>query len=112
MKEKETDLNLLRRIEKNPNYTQRKLSSDMFISLGKVNYCLRRLIEKGWVKVHNFNNSENKSTYVYLLTPKGIEGKGKLTYRFLQRKMQEYDELREEIKNLKKEVVKDDDSIR
>jgi len=112
MKDKETDLNLLRRIEKNPNYTQRKLSSDMVISLGKVNYCLRRLIEKGWVKVHNFHNSENKSAYIYLVTPKGIEEKGKLTYHFLQSKMHEYDQLKKEIKKLKKEVSRDDDSVR
>jgi len=69
MKETETELNLLRRIERNPSYTQRKLSSDMVISLGKVNYCLRRLTEKGWVKVHNFHNSKNKSAYVYLFSP-------------------------------------------
>ena len=112
MEEKETDFNLLRRIEKNPNYTQRKLSTEMVISLGKVNYCLRRLIEKGWVKVHNFNNSENKSAYVYLLTPKGIEEKSKLTYHFLQRAMNEYDQLKKEINNLKKKVDRNDDSVR
>jgi len=112
MKEKETDLNLLRRIAKNPNYTQRKLSSDMVISLGKVNYCMRRLVEKGWVKIHNFNNSENKSAYAYLLTPKGIEGKARLTYHFLQRKKVEYDQLKKEITNLKKEVHNSDDSVR
>jgi len=114
MKEKETDLNLLRRIEKNPNYTQRKLSSEMVISLGKVNYCLHRLIEKGWVKVHNFHNSENKSAYVYLLTPKGIEEKARLTYHFLQRKIDEYDQLKKEIINLKNEYAKgkDNDSSR
>ena len=112
MKETETELNLLRRIEINPNYTQRKLSSDMVISLGKVNYCLRRLTEKGWVKVHNFHNSENKRAYVYLLTPKGIEEKGRLTYHFLQRKIDEYDQLKKEIKKLEKEVGRDDDSVR
>ena len=114
MKETETELNLLRRIEINPNYTQRKLSSDMVISLGKVNYCLRRLTEKGWVKVHNFHNSKNKSAYVYLLTPKGIEEKGRLTYHFLQRKIDEYDQLKKEITNLKNEFDKgkDNDSFR
>jgi len=112
MKDKETDLNLLRRIEKNPNYTQRKLSSDMVISLGKVNYCLRGLIEKGWIKIHNFNKSDNKSAYVYLLTPKGIEGKARLTYHFLQSKIHEYGQLKKEIINLKKEVDKGDDSVR
>jgi EPS-associated MarR family transcriptional regulator len=106
MKEKETDLNLLRRIEKNPNYTQRKLSSDMVISLGKVNYCLRRLTEKGWVKVYNFHNSKNKRAYVYLLTPKGIEEKARLTYHFLQRKIDEYDQLKKEITHLKNEFDK------
>jgi len=112
MKEKETDLNLLRRIEKNPNYTQRKLSSEMVISLGKVNYCLRRLVEKGWIKVNNFHNSENKGAYAYLLTPKGIEEKGRLTYHFLQSKVNEYNHLKEEIKNLKKEVGKGNDASR
>ena len=74
------------------------------MSLGKVNYCLRRLIEKGWVKVNNFSKSENKRAYVYLLTPKGIEEKSKLTYHFLQRAMDDYDRLKTEIKNLNKEV--------
>ena len=110
MKEIETELNLLRRIEKNPNYTQRKLSSDMVISLGKVNYCLRRLTEKGWVKVHNFHNSENKRAYVYLLTPKGIEEKSRLTYYFLQSKMHEYDQLKKEILHLKNEYGKGKDN--
>ena len=112
MKKKETDFNLLSRIEKNPNYTQRKLSTDMVISLGKVNYCMRRLIEKGWVKAHNFNNNENKSAYVYLLTPKGIDEKARLTYHFLQRKMDEYDQLKKEITSLKKEVNKDNGSAK
>ena len=110
MKETETELNLLRRIERNPNYTQRKLSSDMVISLGKVNYCLRRLTEKGWVKVHNFHNSKNKSAYVYLLTPKGIEEKSRLTYYFLQSKMHEYDQLKKEILHLKNEYGKGKDN--
>jgi EPS-associated MarR family transcriptional regulator len=96
MKEKETDLNLLRRIEKNPNYTQRKLSSEMVISLGKVNYCLRRLIEKGWIKVYDFHNSKNKRAYAYLLTPRGIEEKARLTYHFLKRNIAEYDQLKKE----------------
>ena len=110
MKETETELNLLRRIERNPNYTQRKLSSDMVISLGKVNYCLRRLTEKGLVKVHNFHNSKNKSAYIYLLTPKGIEEKSRLTYYFLQSKINEYDQLKKEIVNLKNEFNKGKDS--
>jgi EPS-associated MarR family transcriptional regulator len=114
MEEKETDLNLLRRIEKNPNYTQRKLSSEMVISLGKVNYCLRRLIDKGLIKVHNFHNSKNKRAYAYLLTPRGIEEKGRLTYHFLQRNIDEYDQLKKEILNLKKGLYKgkDNDSLR
>lgn len=76
----------------------------MGVSLGKVNYCLKKLIEKGWVKLINFNKNENKVSYVYLLTPKGIEKKTKLTFEFLKTKVREYEILQEEIKMLKKDV--------
>ena len=76
----------------------------MGVSLGKVNYCLKKLIEKGWVKLINFNKNENKVSYVYLLTPKGIEKKTKLTFEFLKTKVREYEILQEEIEMLKKDV--------
>ena len=73
------------------------------MSLGRVNYCLKSLIEKGFIKVDNFRNSKNKIQYSYLLTPKGIEEKAKLTLEFIRIKTQEYDALEQEIENLKKE---------
>lgn len=76
----------------------------MGVSLGKVNYCLNKLVEKGWVKVNNFRSSKNKKSYVYLLTPKGIEEKGKLTIEFLRRKTVEYEVLKSEIRQLQQEV--------
>ena len=104
MNNKDIRLDLLRKLEENPNYTQRELSEEMGVSLGKVNYCLKKLIEKGWVKLINFNKNENKVSYVYLLTPKGIEKKTKLTFEFLKTKVREYEILQEEIEMLKKDV--------
>ncbi len=85
----------------NPNKTQRELADMIGLSLGGLNYCLRSLIDKGFVKMQNFNNSKNKIKFVYLLTPKGIKEKSVLTFRFLERKLKEYDALKAEI-----EVVK------
>ena len=101
---KEVHFDLLRRLQENPDCTQRELASEMGISLGKVNYCLKKLIEKGWVKAKNFHNNKNKQSYAYLLTPKGIEEKGKLTIEFLQRKMAEYEMLKMEIIQLQEEM--------
>ena len=100
----ETHYHVLRIIESNPEITQRELARELGVSLGKANYCLKSLIELGWVKANNFKNSKNKLAYAYLLTPKGIEQKGRITVRFLQRKMKEYEALRDEIDRLKKEV--------
>jgi len=100
----EIHFDLLRRLEQNPDCTQRELSSEMGISLGKVNYCLKKLIEKGWVKAKNFHNSNNRSSYSYLLTPTGIEEKGKLTIEFLQRKIEEYEMLKSKISQLQEEI--------
>ena len=100
----EIHFDLLRRLEQNPDCTQRELSNEMGISLGKVNYCLKKLVEKGWIKAKNFHNSNNKTAYAYLLTPKGIEEKGKLTMEFLQRKMVEYEMLKSEIAQLQEEI--------
>ncbi len=79
------------------------------MSLGKANYCLKALIEKGQVKARNFKNNDNKRSYMYLLTPSGMEAKAKITVRFLQRKMQEYEELKTEIRELQREVRQNGD---
>ena len=94
---------LLEALKNNPNATQRELAQEVGISLGKVNYCLKALIEKGWIKAGNFKRSNNKLGYVYLLTPMGIEEKAKLTKNYLTRKLVEYEELKVEIKALQKQ---------
>jgi EPS-associated MarR family transcriptional regulator len=95
---------ILKSLEKDPNYTQRQLSKDLDISLGNVNYCLKNLVEKGFVKIDNFRKSKNKTQYSYLLTPKGIEEKAKLTIEFIKIKTQEYNRLENEIQDLKSEA--------
>ena len=95
---------MLREIKKSPELTQRELSSKLGISLGKVNFLLNALIRKGLVKAHNFKNSHNKKAYLYVLTPHGLEQKAKVTYRFLKRKIEEYERLESEIKQLEQEV--------
>jgi len=102
--ESEEVLKLLREIKKSPTLTQRELSSKLGISLGKVNFLLNALISKGLVKAQNFKNSHNKKAYLYFLTPHGIEQKAKVTYRFLKRKIEEYERLESEIQELRKEV--------
>ncbi len=102
--ENEESLKVLREIDTNPRLTQRELSSRLGLSLGKINFLLKSMIERGLVKAENFKNSQNKSAYLYLLTPTGIETKTKTTYRFLKRKIAEYEKLETEIKELKKEV--------
>ncbi len=97
----DTHLKLLRLLEDNPSVTQREMADELNVSLGKANYCLRALVEKGWVKANNFRNAENKGAYLYLLTPSGIKAKGALTLHYLQRKMEEYEALRAEIDELK-----------
>ena len=97
-------LDLLRKLESNPEYTQRELSKEMGVSLGKVNYCIRKLTEKGLIKITNFKQNPNKVGYVYILTPRGIEEKTKLTFSFLKRKMTEYEILKKEIDELKLET--------
>jgi len=100
----ETHLRVLRRIEANPEITQRELAQELGVSLGKVNYCLQALIQKGWVKANNFKNSNHKTAYAYLLTPQGIERKAQITRDFLRRKLHEYEMLKQEIDQLKTEV--------
>jgi EPS-associated MarR family transcriptional regulator len=96
-------LELLRLLRSRPGLTQREAASALGVSVGKVNYCLRSLIEKGLVKAENYKNSNNKLAYFYLLTPSGISEKAELTRRFLLRKMREYEELRREIERLRRE---------
>ncbi len=106
MNNKDIHLELLRKLEMNPEYTQRELSEEMGVSLGKVNYCMKKLIEKGWVKWKNFSNNPNKVGYSYLLTPQGLEEKVRLTYMFLKIKVKEYDMLKDEIVILQKDAKK------
>ena len=93
----EDHFNLLRKIQNSPKASQRKLAKDLGFSLGKLNYCLKELHGKGLIKVENFRKNPNKLNYIYLLTPKGIAEKTKLTINFMKRKMKEYDELKKEI---------------
>ncbi len=79
---------------------------ELGVSLGKTNYCLKAMLDKGWIKARNFKNSRNKIAYIYLLTPKGIERKAKVAVRFLKRKLEEYETLEREIEQLRKEVEK------
>ena len=89
--------NVLRKIKSKPEYSQRELASELGFSLGKLNYCLKALKEKGLIKISNFKKNPNKLGYLYKLTPKGISTKTKLTLDFMKRKMKEYDELKSEI---------------
>ena len=100
----EIHLKVLRHLENDPEITQRELAKKLGISLGKANYCLKALIDKGLIKAGNFKNSNNKSAYIYLLTPKGIEEKSKITLHFLKRKIDEYEMLRMEIDELQREI--------
>lgn len=95
---------ILKELQQDPDISQRELAKRLDISLGKANFCLKALIEKGLVKAENFKNSTNKAGYLYLLTPKGIEEKVSLTQRFLQRKLKEHQELEKEIEQLRQEV--------
>lgn len=96
---------LLRLLADNPKISQRQLARELGISLGKTNYCLTAMIEKGLLKVQSFKNNQNKRAYLYLLTPGGIEEKTQVTFSFLRRKMAEYEALRDEIESLRHEVV-------
>ena len=91
------EFNVLRKIKQNPSLSQRKMAKELGFSLGKLNYCLNALIEKGLVKIQNFNKNPKKINYIYLLTPKGISLKTNLTISFMKRKMAEYDELKNEL---------------
>jgi len=97
---------LFKTLEANPNLSQRELAREVGISLGKVNHCLKGLIEKGLLKARNFRNSDSKLRYAYVLTPKGLREKVRITQRYLARRMAEYEVLKEEIERLRAEVEK------
>mgnify|MGYP001395640957 CR=1 FL=1 len=97
MKNNEDHLDVLRKIQKKPKSTQRELAEVLGFSLGKLNYCIKALQHKGLVKIKNFQENPNKINYIYVITPKGIAEKTKLTLNFMKRKMKEYDELRKEM---------------
>tara|TARA_A100001011_G_scaffold280340_1_gene290311 strand:+ start:158 stop:454 length:297 start_codon:yes stop_codon:yes gene_type:complete len=97
MKNNPDHFEVLRKIKTKPNSTQRELAEELGFSLGKLNYCLKALKGKGLVKIENFTKNPNKINYIYVLTPKGISEKTKLTVNFMKRKMKEYDELKKEL---------------
>ncbi len=103
MKSSQDQLNVLRKIEKNPQYSQRELAQELGFSLGKLNYCLKSLQSKGLVKIKNFQKKTNKIKYVqnYILTPEGLLERTRLTINFMKRKMTEYDELKKELEEKK-----------
>ena len=98
MDEKQDHFDLLRKIKEKPASTQRELASKLGFSLGKLNYCLKSLKKKGHIKLKNFQNNKNKINYAYILTPRGLAIKTKLTVNFMKRKIKEYDELAKELK--------------
>jgi len=97
MQDNQDHLNLLRKIKNKPESSQRELADELGFSLGKLNYILNSLKNKGLIKIHNFKKNQNKLNYIYLLTPKGILTKTKLSMNFMKRKMKEYDELKKEL---------------
>ena len=99
MSDNQDHFNVLRKINNKPKSTQRALAEELGFSLGKLNYCLKALKNKGLIKMRNFENNPNKINYIYVLTPRGIAEKTKLTINFMKRKMKEYHELKKEIKN-------------
>jgi EPS-associated MarR family transcriptional regulator len=104
MLSEETRYQVMRLLEVNPELSQRDVARELGISLGKVNYCVQALIQKGWVKAANFKNSHHKAAYMYLLTPRGLEEKGRLALQFLGIKIREYEKLRIEIDEIRREA--------
>jgi EPS-associated MarR family transcriptional regulator len=95
---------LLKLLDANPRLSQRDVALELDISLGRVNYCLQALMRKGWIKASRFTNSRNKAAYMYLLTPRGVEAKMRLTFEFLRIKLREYETLRDEIEQIRREA--------
>ena len=101
------DYELLRHLSSQPSASQRRLATGLGVSVGKLNYCLRALVDKGWVKASNFRRSDNKWAYAYLLTPSGVSAKIQLTRDFLTRKEQEFEQLQAEITMLRNDVLQE-----
>ena len=97
MKDNNDHFQVIRKIDKEPHASQRDLARMLGFSLGKLNYCINSLKQKGLIKIQNFKKNPNKLNYIYILTPKGISQKTKLTVNFMKRKMKEYDELKKEL---------------
>ena len=104
MHRSDTEYIILRILKDNPKITQREMAKDLGLSLGKTNYIVRALVDKGWVKLSNFKRSDNKLGYIYLLTPEGVSEKTVLAQNFLKRKSEEYNKLKKEIEMLKNEL--------
>jgi len=98
------EFNLLRLLEKKPNRTQRKIAQELGLSLGKLNYCIKALKKKGLIKIKNFKKNNNKLYYLYLLTPKGIKTKAKMTLNYLVKKSKEYEDLKKELGEINKKL--------
>ena len=104
MHKSDTEYIILKILKDNPRMTQRQMASELGLSLGKTNYVVQALVDKGWVKLSNFKRSDNKLGYIYLLTPEGLSEKAILAQNFLKRKSEEYNRLKEEIEILKNEL--------
>ena len=104
MHKSDTEYLVLKKLENHPHLTQRELSKELGLSLGKTNYVIKALIDKGWLKLNNFKRSDNKLGYIYLLTPTGATEKTVLAQNFLRRKSDEYNRLKEEIETLRNEL--------
>ena len=102
----ETRYRILKLLEAEPHASQRRIADELGLSLGRVNFCIKALVEKGLIKVNNFRNSEHKRAYLYLLTPRGIEEKAVVTGRFLKRKLDEYESIKRELEELQREAAK------
>ena len=110
-KNKDDDMYMLRYLEKKQEVSQREIAQHLGISLGKVNFILNALVEKGIIKAKNFKNNKNKRAYAYFLTPEGIKEKAKMTLGFFKRKNDEYDNLKIELRLLEKEVEASKDTL-
>ena len=97
MSDNQDHFELLRKLNRKPESTQRELAQELGFSLGKLNYCLKELQKKGLIKIRNFKKNPNKINYLYVITPKGLSAKTKLTLNFMKKKMREYDDLKKEM---------------
>jgi len=112
MLDDETRYRLLKTLQANPDISQRTIAHELGLSLGKVNYCLRALVAKGWIKAGNFRNSANKTAYLYQITPSGLEAKARLTIQFLKIKQAEYEELQRDLQALQQEAVAQGETLK